>query len=235
MQSLQLRHENQGSHPAYRIFFGLVIVAAGTAALLGQLRLIELPALHQFWPLALLLGGLARLAFAGKAGNGWVGAVLIAVGGVLMARNLGIADITMRDAWPAFVIAAGVALVMRGLSSQHAGAVLLPGDRLDLDARFSNLRQRSESRSFRGGRIELGFSNLELDLTDAALDGHEAMLDFDGHCSSLTLIVPKGWQVAVELDALLGSVINRTTSPAATAPRLVLRARTRFGSVEVRH
>lgn len=234
MQSLQLRHENQGSHPGSRVLFGLAVLAVGTAALLNQLHLIELPPLHLLWPLALVLAGLGRLA---SGSNGWVGALLVAAGGALTARNLGLADFSLRDAWPVFVIAAGVALVLRGLTASRpaAGAVLLPGDRLDLDARFSNLRQRSESRSFCGGRIALGFSNLVLDLSKTAMEGAEATLEIDARCSGVTLIVPQGWQIAVEMGARFGSVDNRTQPQAATAPRLVLRGQTRFGNVEVRH
>lgn len=234
MQSLQLRYENQGSLPGSRVLFGLVVVAVGTAALLGQLKLIELPPLHLLWPLALVLAGLARLA---SSGSGWVGAFLIAIGGVLTARNLGLADFALRDAWPVLVIAAGVALVLRGLFSRNpaAGAVLLPGDRLDVDARFSNLRQRSVSQRFQGGRVALGFSNLELDLSHTTMDGHEATLEIDGRCSGVTLIVPQGWQIAVEMGAKFGGVSNRTAASSGTAPRLVLRGQTRLGNVEVRH
>lgn len=109
-------------HPAHRIAAGLAAVGIGTLALLDRQQVADLPLLHTFWPLALVLLGLARLGWARHAG-GLGGVALIAVGGLLTARNLGLTGFSLHDAWPMFVILAGLALVLRGVRTRpSAGA-----------------------------------------------------------------------------------------------------------------
>ncbi len=85
---------------------------------------LDQPLLATFWPLALVLLGLARLGWA-RHGGGLGGAALVAVGGLLTARNLGPTGFSLHDAWPVFVILAGLALVLRGLRVRPAAG--LPG------------------------------------------------------------------------------------------------------------
>lgn len=111
-------------HPAHRIAAGLAAIGLGTLALLDRQHMFDLPLLHTFWPLALVLLGLARLGWPRHAA-GLGGVALIAVGGLLTARNLGLTAFSLHDAWPMFVILAGLALVLRGLRVRPAAG--LPG------------------------------------------------------------------------------------------------------------
>lgn len=111
-------------HPTHRIAAGLAAIGIGALALLDRQHAFDLPLLHTFWPLALVLLGLARLGWARQEG-GLGGVALIVVGGLLTARNLGYTGFSMHDAWPAFVILAGLALVLRGLRTRPTAG--LPG------------------------------------------------------------------------------------------------------------
>ena len=229
MPSTHIRHQNTEGQPGHRVLFGLVIAAAGTLALLDNLRLFDLHLLRSFWPLALVLFGLARLAMPGRGRLS--GIALVLVGGMLTAQNLGSDLFALRHWWPVFIIVAGLSLLRRGAP----GAMQLQGDRIDTQASFSNLHQRSDSADFQGGRIELNCSNLELDLGNARLTAAEAVLQIDARLSGLTLRVPQAWQVVVEMSATAGSITDRTQPPALAAPRLVLRGEVLLGSVEIRH
>lgn len=106
-------------HPLHHVATGLAAIGIGALALLDRQQLFGLPLLHTFWPLALVLLGLARLGWS-RQGGGLGGLALIAVGGLLTARNLGLTSFSLRDAWPMLVILAGLAVVLRGLRTRPA-------------------------------------------------------------------------------------------------------------------
>jgi hypothetical protein len=116
MNSLPLVHQNPLRHPARRVLLGIGLMAAGTLALLDQHRVFDLQLLQTFWPLALVLLGVARLAWPRHTGGRAGGAALVIVGSLLTLRHLGLADFSMHDWWPAFVIWGGVAMLLRGLA-----------------------------------------------------------------------------------------------------------------------
>ncbi|MDR7335962.1 LiaI-LiaF-like domain-containing protein [Roseateles asaccharophilus] len=229
MQSTHIRHQNTGSQPGHRALFGLGLAAIGTLVLLGNLHIVDTALLRNFWPLALVLFGLARLAMPGR--GRMAGIALVLVGAMLTAQNLGSDLFALRHWWPVFIIAAGLSMLRRGAH----GAMQLQGDHIATQASFSNLQQRSDATDFQGGRIDLNCSNLELDLGNARLNAPEAVLQIDARLSGLTLRVPQGWQVVVEMSASAGSITDRTQPQAVGAPRLVLRGEALLGSVEIRH
>jgi hypothetical protein len=229
MQSTPIRHENTASQPGHRPLFGLGIAAIGTLTLLDNLRLFDLQLLRHFWPLALVLFGLAQLTRPGRGRV--VGVALVLVGAMLTAQNLGSDLFAMRHWWPVFVIAAGLSMLRR----KSRDATPLQGDRISIDASFSNLYQRSDSTDFQGGDIALNCSNLDLDLGNARMPAAEAVLQIDARFSSLTLRLPQGWQVVMEMSATTGGITDRSQAPIPGAPRLVLRGEALLASIEIRH
>lgn len=103
-----LHREND--HPTQRVLIGLGVIAIGTLALLDRQHLFDLPLLHTFWPLALVLLGLARLTARSQAPI--AGLAMILIGSLMTAHNLGYSGFSMRDWWPAFVILGGVSLLV---------------------------------------------------------------------------------------------------------------------------
>jgi hypothetical protein len=100
-------------HPSHRLPVGLAVITIGALALLDQQHVFNLPLLHTFWPLALVLLGLGRLGLPQRAGGGLGAAALIVVGSVMTAHNLGYGGFSLRDWWPAFVILAGLSMLLR--------------------------------------------------------------------------------------------------------------------------
>lgn len=229
MQSPHTRIQNTDAHPGRHVFIGLGIAAVGTLALLDNLRVFDIALLRTFWPLALVLLGLARLVQPGR--NRLAGVALVLVGAMLTASNLGSDLFALRHWWPVFLIVGGLSMLRRDTHT----TTQLPGDSVDTRASFSSLNQRSDSASFRGGRIALSLASLELDLGDARMDGPEAVLQIDARFSGVTLRVPRGWQVVVEMSATAGSISDRTQPPVLPAPRLILRGEALLSGVEIRH
>lgn len=228
-------------HAGHRILFGLTVIGIGTLALLDNLRLFDLALLRTFWPVALVVWGLARLAWPQHRGSGLFGLILIGVGLALTAQNLGYLHLSWREWWPVFIILAGVSILLRGLRPKpdlgdvfHT-STLEHGELANINASFGAVNQRHDSRSFKGGRIEATFGGVELDLTQAAIDAPQATLDIAARFSGIELRVPRDWQVIVEMNSTFGGVEDKTFPPMTPTARLVLRGEVVFGGVEIKN
>lgn len=241
MRPQRIRHIRHPHHPAHRIVFGLGVMGIGVLALLDNLHLFGIPLLRTFWPLALVLYGLGRIAWPRHAGNWLFGLALVIVGGVMTAQNLDLVSIRLRDWWPVLVILAGASILTRGLfPHQRTACVDTPstlehGDRVVIDASFSAVRQQNDSRTFKGGRIDVTFGGVELDLRQAMIDGPEAVLDISARFSGVELRVPREWQVVVDIAPTIGGVDDKTVPPMNPTQRLILRGDTMFGGVEIKN
>lgn len=240
---LRRRHRH-AHHPGHRILFGLGVIGVGVLALLDNLHVFGLPLLRTFWPLALVLLGLARLVWPRHAGSWLFGTALIVIGGVLTAQNLGYTHFELRDWWPVLVILAGLSILMRGVFPRRLRAgmaegfdtsTLEHGEQVDIDAAFSGIRQQNDSRSFKGGRIAATFGGVELDLRQAAMAGPEAVLELSARFSGIELRVPRDWLVVIDVVPTLGAVTDHTVPPMNPTQRLVLRGETVFGGVEIKN
>lgn len=223
--------------------FGLTIVGLGSLALLDNLHLFELPLLRTFWPLAFVLFGLGRLLWPRHIAGRLFGLVLVAVGALMTAHNLGHMNIDLRQWWPVFIILAGVSVLLRGLfphASRWRGrrfesSAIEHSDEVDVDATFSGVKLQNDSRQFKGGRIAARFGGVEIDLREAVMAGSEATLTINAAFSGIELRLPRDWQLSVQMSATLGAVEDKTVPPAAAAHRLILRGEAVFGGVEVRN
>jgi predicted membrane protein len=234
------RHQPD-QHPGHRILFGLAVIGVGVLALLDNLHFFDTALLRTFWPLGLVLWGLGRLAWPRHRGSGLFGLILIGVGLMLTGQNLGYVHFHWRDWWPVFIILAGLSILMRGFfPGRRYGrgfqtSTLEHGERVDINASFSAVSQRNDSGVFKGGRISSTFGGVELDLTQAVIDGPEARLDISARFSGIELRVPRGWQIVIEVPSTFGGVEDKTVPSMNTGPRLVLCGEVMFGGVEVKH
>ena len=242
MRSHRIRRHRHAHHPAQRVIFGLGVIGIGTLALLDNLNTFGIPLLRTFWPLALVLFGLSRIVWPRHGGSWLFGLALVIVGGVMTAQNLDLVSIRLRDWWPVFIILAGASLVLRGLFPRYrreafadTPSTLEHGDHIRIDASFSAVNQQNDSRSFKGGRIDVSFGGVELDLRQAVMDGPEAVLEISARFSGIELRVPREWQVVVDIAPTLGGVDDKTVPPMNPTQRLVLRGDTVFGGVEIKN
>lgn len=240
MRRSRLPAHPHARHAGQRVLFGLSVIGIGVLALLDNLRIFDMALLRTLWPLAFVLWGLARLAWPHHRGSGLFGVILIGVGLMLTAQNLGYVRFHWRDWWPVLIILAGLSIVMRGaLPRPGAGtpageATLEHGELVDIQASFSAVSQRNDSAQFKGGRISSTFGGVELDLTQATMAGPEARLDISARFSGIDLRVPRDWQVVLEVASTFGGVEDKTVPPMTPGPRLVLCGEVMFGGVEIK-
>ena len=103
--------ERSGIHTGHVILGGM-LMALGAVFLLGRLDVVAPWAVDLWFPLLLVVFGLARIVWPRR--NSPVPGVWIAlVGGLILLDRLGI--VAMHESWPVFVIMAGMLMIFRAL------------------------------------------------------------------------------------------------------------------------
>ena len=90
---------------------GIFLIVVGAALLLGELRLLSLEPLKRWWPALLIAIGAVRL-FGGARGR-FSGYWFIVAGVYGAIGEWNLFGMTWSDAWPIFVIAAGLGILLR--------------------------------------------------------------------------------------------------------------------------
>lgn len=213
-----------------RLFFGLIIIAAGTILLLGNADVLDAgDVFATWWPAVVILAGL--LMFLSNPTH-WVPAVIVvAVGVAFLLSTLDVADIS-DFLIPAIVIAVGL-LIIFGRSKRNPAEA---GDAVNSFNIFSGSELASHSKEFAGGSVTAVFGGSEIDLTDA-LPAPDAELDLFTAFGGIEVTVPRGWQVSIGGLPLFGGFENATTKDTveAGAPRLHINGTALFGAIEVKH
>ena len=226
---------------AKRALFGLAVMGLGALALIDNLHLFDIALLHTFWPLIFVFFGLGRLLWPRHPGGALVGVALIGLGGLMTAHNLGQITFNLHQWWPVFIVLAGLSIVLRGLfpgrcRSRHFEVSSLEhDDHVNVDASFSGVKLRNDSRSFKGGRVLFAFGGLELDLREAVMDAPEATLDISARFAGIELRVPRDWQVVVQMQSRMGAVEDKSLPPPSPSHRLILRGENVFGALQVKN
>ena len=90
---------------------------------------------------------------------------------------------------------------------------------------------------FRGGKIEVVFGGVELDLRRSSLPEGDTHLQIEAVFGGVTLYLPDDWVVVPKIDAILGGVENKRfskTAPVENPSRLLITGEVVFGGCEIR-
>ena len=85
---------------------GLTLVGIGALFLLDNLHIVHVSTWFAYWPIVLIAVGLVKLVDSRYAGGQIAGGVMMAIGGLFLADNLGY--IRIDQMWPLILIAIGL-------------------------------------------------------------------------------------------------------------------------------
>ena len=93
---------NEPSRPPFspRVVVGFVLIALGILFTLDTFDIIDAGSIIDYWPLVLIIPGVSSLVWPRKHADRFWGAVLVAVGTLLLLRNLGFFWFRFRHLWP---------------------------------------------------------------------------------------------------------------------------------------
>jgi predicted membrane protein len=223
------------------LIFGLLFIFWGSLQLLDRLGIVDQEALWRFWPVALVVIGLAKILSPGESGRFW-GAMFLIAGAILLTSNLGytIHGVRIRfwDLWPLLFIAIGVNLIWNVLTRSRRST---PNGKsistLNEFTVFGGGERRINAPDFRGGEVCAIFGGYEIDLTKAGIEGQEAELEATAVFGGVEIRVPEDWNVTVKGVGIFGGFSDKTNQRKieGPAPHLIVKGVAAFGGVEVKN
>jgi predicted membrane protein len=229
------RHHGHGG-----LVGGVILAGIGVLLLLQNLGIPYFEDLERYWPVILIVVGIAAAARSiGLGGRVWGGAVCLA-GTVFLLNNFGVirGDI-WRFAWPGILILIGLAMLAKAIDRQ-SGAGYDPVARaeyarklgenikdriasgigsygaastpnqLNAWAIFSGVRRRIDSQDFQGGEAFAMFGGVELDLRKAGSTRDEIVVELNALFGGIELRVPETWNVTVRGAGIFGGYEDET-------------------------
>ena len=226
-------HKNQG-----RIFWGLLLILLGVLFLLDQMGRLDFGDLvGRYWPVLFILIGISIL-LSNNFRNVGSAVFFILFGTFFLLLRLRIFDRAVwHSVWPLAIIAVGLWILLR--PAWHPDKKKLPemtaADDLTVNQVFSGQIHKVESQSFRGGKADVVFGSADIDLRTARLAGGQATLVLSVVFGSITVFVPRDWQVALQGTPVLGSIENhKPAAEGVTSATLNIHGSAVLGSIEVK-
>jgi hypothetical protein len=234
-----------------RLLPAAVMIGIGVLFLLRNLHLLHNFNPFDFWPVILIVIGAVKLIEAPQSGSFVGPAVLLGIGGLFLAANLGLLPVdSIWDLWPVALIGIGIFLLLERISwrdhiSNHVRGQWPVGGQgtwssgssdLNLVAVFSGGKHKVTG-DFRGGVISAVFGGYEVDLRDATMQGNSVVLKADAVFGGVELKIPQDWLAVVQGAAIFGGYTDETRRPPLTpdTKRLIVKGGAVFGGVVVKN
>lgn len=232
-----------------RLVFGLLLLAAGAIFLADNLGLVDGDLLlHRLWPAGFAAIGVAVLLQPGSGRGRWWGVIWLVAGAWIWADQEEWIELDFWDVFfPAALLVVGGSLVWRAFSGpgrpERAAAAAEPDAYVRAFAVMAGNERRSVSTALRGGDLTAFMGGVTLDLRQARIDGHEAVIDAIAFWGGIEIRVPEDWVVVSRVIPLMGGFEDKTRPPAppveratpVVAPRLVVRGVAIMGGIEVKN
>jgi len=220
---------------------GAAVILVGLFFLLDSLGIIAIGHLFRFWPMILIVAGVASLL---SRQDRVKGAVLIIVGVLFELDSLGIAHFRWSSLWPLAIIGAGIAVMWTTLEARRIGvAAGDPRNTLNEFALFGGIERRITTTDFKGGVVTAIFGGVELDLRQATITEDAVEVTINAICGGCELRVPEAWEVVSHGQGIFGGYADSTkasdylpdTLAGTRRKALILRGVAIFGGVEIKN
>jgi hypothetical protein len=99
--------------------FGVILIGLGGVFILQNLGMVDAGDIGSWWPVILIGFGISSLIAPKDAGDSAGGVILTALGSFFLLHKLDVIDWRFRDVWPAFLVLAGIALILRSLAERR--------------------------------------------------------------------------------------------------------------------
>ncbi len=226
----------------------IVLIAVGALFFLNNLHILPVREILRYWPGILVAVGIMLLVDSAETFGKSVGGVFVAVGALLLARNLGFLVITWNQVWPLALIGAGL-LMLLDRTRWNMGALQARAERHrgffgfhyhpKESTVFGSATRSYYGQEFDGGRYETVFGGIEIDLRGSHMIGDEAVIKIDAVLGGAEVKVPEDWLVVIKATAVFGGVINSTKAPDPVLvphpKRLIVKGSAVFGGVEIKN
>lgn len=220
--------------------WGWIILGIGLFLLLKEFNLFNLR-WKEIWPYLLLVTGLAiGLRNRFRNHTWWI---LIFIGLVNIIPRFEIFNISSASLVLPVAFIIGGALILlgsrRGTRCGRTVQVVSHDDqKINIDVYFGGRKEFITSKEFRGGKVNINFGGVELNLMQADSTEQPMVLETQTAFGGLELIIPSHWELRNEVETTVGNVEDqrqfRKSHTGDPQPTLVLKGSVHFGSIEVK-
>ncbi len=221
--------EQYGSKKA--LYAGAALIAFGGLLLLDQMG--HMPdRWFSFWAVVFLgLGVLKIIQSHDWTGRAW-GALLLGIAALFELNYMGYLEIRLVKLWPLFIIGAGISLLLRawGRTPEQVES----SGQVNLFNVMGGGEYRVRTKDFRGGYVTALMGGFQLDLTEADIQGSEAVLDVTTILGGGEIRVPEKWAVVIRGSAIAGGYSVKTRE-GQVEKTLAIRGLAVLGGVEIRN
>ncbi len=211
---------------------GAVIILVGLVLLLETTGVYDADPLLRFAPSLFVLVGIYAIATSGLHNVG--GPLLLTVFGsawqLVALEYLTWAQVA--SLWPLLIVVFGLSVV---LGHVRPPVENVDDTRADLVAIFGGRDVRTTSKAYAGGTATALFGGVDLDLRDAVVPTPPAHLTVTAAFGGVEVIVPRDWNVRVDVTPIFGGVEDERPrrEPTHEETDLVVSGVCAFGGVTV--
>ncbi len=218
---------------------GLMIMIVGVVLLLGQFGYLDARNLWHFWPVFFIISGIAKITSSNYTSPRVWGGFLIILGVVLTLHEFGRFAYGLDHLWPLFIIVGGGLLMWQAYDTHRQGGAVSGDDAVNILSIFGGSEQHINSQKFHGGTLMAVFGGYQLDLTQAEIDGEQAVIDATSIFGGGEIRIPRHWNVRIKGIGIFGGygdetgkLPNDTNKPPKT---LIVKGVAMFGGVAVKY
>ena len=230
----------RGSIPG--IVPALIVIGIGVLFLLNNLNIFFIHDVWRYWPVILIAAGLAKMVDSPVSSGRITGGILVGVGVLFLADNLGFLNLSWENFWPLVLIGAGLVMLWSRLAPPPAGTTNIPAgapeSTLNEYAIFGGGDRKVITDDFRGGQVFAMFGGFNIDLRRAGMRGDSAVIYVTSMFGGVDFKVPPNWIVVGQVVAIFGGFGNKSVEPSADMPgvkRLYIKGSSLFGGVAVKN
>jgi predicted membrane protein len=209
---LRVRRPRSATHGAVG---GGIIVIVGLLLLLNNLGILHVRDIWDFWPLILVVFGIAKIVKSCSPAHVIWGSVLAGVGALLFLDNLSMFHLDFNFVWPLVLIGFGLTKLWSAHDRQRlrtAGGVDLHTSSMMM-AVFSGGKRRITTPDFRGVDVLALFGGFEVDLRGSRIEVDQAVIDVNAMFGGVKIRVPENWTVTVQGFGMFGAFEDKSIPP----------------------
>jgi len=218
-----------------KVVLGIGLALFGAALLASNLGWFDLrQVLWRFWPALLIVGGAAILLQRRHRSSLW-GFILIFWGCWIYADHFNWIRVNFWAVFgPTLLVLIGGSLVWRALSVGQQSRATSEDSFIRAFALMSGNEQRPAV-PFRGAELTAVMGGVKLDLTGAQLEGDTATIDVFAMMGGIEIYVPRDWEVANKVTALMGACIDkRRPATVSQGKRIIVTGMAVMGGIEIK-
>jgi predicted membrane protein len=222
-----------------QVVLGLIVLTIGVLLTLHNFYYIDAHEYLRYWPLLLVIYGLAKMLQPAGSSGRVSGLVFFLVGALLFLDKLDVIYVRIWQLWPIILIVIGGGLLWRA-SARSRDMVAFGTKGVDDASAFiksfallGGIKQSNSSQEFRGGELSAIMGGCEVDLTRASIKDGEAVIDVFAFWGGIEMKVPMDWSVVINGVPLLGGFDDKTSQPKDASKRLVIKGFVVMGGIEV--